>query len=124
VRILVAAALALLVFGCDGDSGPEGSVSENCREYAEKQARRADPDAPLIPGVITVGFIEDVGRPGPGDRLEALGTTYVIPLPYQQAGVVCVKPGHEERWIEILKSQDWIEWAHTERPLPAFSEGE
>lgn len=119
--LLFAASISAFLFACGGSSGPEGSVSKDCREHAEEMARETHLDDPFIPGVITVGIFEDVRSPGPAERLRALGTSYFIPVPYQQAAVVCVKPGHEDRWIETLKATGWVEWAHTESPVPALS---
>lgn len=95
-----------------GTSGPPGSVSQDCDDYARERTSEAEISDDTIAGIVEVGF-----NRGPDSReaaaiLKGLGTAYILPLPFRDMAVLCVKPGYEEQWIADLKQQPWVEWAH------------
>jgi hypothetical protein len=115
-------AAALFVAACGGDDGPPGSVQSGCNKYAMEKAKHwADSPDGLIPGVITVGFIKGTTGPKAAAFLKTLETSYWLPMPFHEFGVVCTDEGHEQAWADLLKQHDIVEWSHREgtRPLAA-----
>jgi hypothetical protein len=127
---VVAIAAAVLIglgvafaFGAldSGASGPPGSVSDKCQDYALKNAEAATLDDPFVKGVVTIGFKEGPSSPQAALLLKTLGTTYYMPLPYHQTAFICVKPGYELAWVDQMKALDWVEWAHVEGVHPLLT---
>jgi len=122
VATLVALGVAFAFGALDsGTSGPPGSVSEECSDYALKNAEAAKVDDPFIKGVVTIGFKEGPSSPQAALLLKTLGTTFYMPLPYRQTAFICVKEGYEKSWVEQMKALDWIEFAHTEGVHPLLT---
>jgi hypothetical protein len=111
--IIAASALAL-VTSC-GESGPEGSVQADCFDYAQERISdwAAAPDG-LAPGVVTVGFIKDTKIAAAKRFLETLETSYYIPTPWLEFAVICTDEGWEEHWVDVVKADPMVEWAHRE----------
>lgn len=113
--LLLAVAALLAACGGGGESGPEGSVDDYCRDYAYRKTTVYDPSkGELIPGILTLGLAPGMKPQEAAAFLKTLGTSYYMPLPYQEFAVLCVKEGYEEQWVEIAKTHDKVEWAHRE----------
>lgn len=106
-------AFAMGVFE-DDHFGPGGSYTGNCRLFAREQADDVTLRQPYIKGVVSIGFKDGPDAPGAIALLRSIGTTSWVPLPFRDAAVVCVEPGHEDEWAAKLKTYDWVEFAHKE----------
>lgn len=120
--LLVALGVGFAIGAFDsGTSGPPGSVSDECKDYALNNAETAGVKDPFIKGVVTIGFNEGTGASQAAVLLKTLGTTYYIPSPYRQTAFICVKAGYENAWVEQMKARDWVEWAHVEGVHPLLT---
>jgi len=122
-RILSAMAVALLVlagagaylaFFNGGSAAADGSISDDCQQYALDNAQHASIHDQFIKGIVTIGFKEGPDSPQAALLLRTIGTTFYMPLPYHQTAFVCVQAGREQEWVARMKALDWVEWAHVE----------
>ena len=119
---LVALGVAFATGAFDsGMSGPPGSVSAGCRDYATDKAKSAGIHDPIIKGIVGVGFQAGQTEPGAIALLKTIGTSYYVVSPFRQYAIVCVKPGFEQSWAAQLKAMDWVEYAHPEGVIPILT---
>jgi hypothetical protein len=104
-----------------GTSGPPGSVSADCRDYATGKAKSAGIHDAIIKGIVGVGFQAGQTEPGAIALLKTIGTSYYVVSPFRQYAIVCVKPGFEQSWAAQLKAMDWVEYAHPEGVIPILT---
>ncbi len=104
-----------------GTSGPPGSVSDDCRNFATANAKAANIHDPIIKGIVGVGFQAGQTEPGAIALLKTIGTSYYVVSPFHQYAIVCVKPGFEQSWAAQLKAMEWVEYAHPEGVIPILT---
>jgi hypothetical protein len=119
--MLVALGVAFAFGAFSGASGPPGSVSDDCRDYATDKAKSAGLHDPIIKGIVGVGFQAGQTEPGSIALLKTLGTSYYVVSPFHDYALVCVKPGFEQSWAAQLKAMDWVEYAHPEGVIPILT---
>src|SRR5260370_42583525 len=76
-----------------GTSGPPGSVSDDCQDYATADAKSAGIHDAIIKGVVGVGFQAAPTEPGALALLKTIRTRRSLVSPLPQYSIVCVKPG-------------------------------
>jgi hypothetical protein len=105
------AAFALGAFE-GSDFGANDSYTGNCQQFARKQQEDVHLGQRTVEGIIEVGFNPGPTAPEAIDLLKTVGTNYWVQLPFRDFAIVCLRPGHEQEWIDRMKTYDWVEFAH------------
>lgn len=120
--ILVAAVSYVAFFSSDaeGCTAPNCvSTGENCSKYRIERQRNAHIKDSFVKGIVDIGLVEDTNVSEAAAFLKTVGTSTYMPIaPYQQAAFICVKDGHEQEWVDRMKTFEWVEWAHVEGVTP------
>lgn len=122
VAVLVAAGAYLAFFsdsGANCDLPGCVSLEENCSKYRLERQRSADIRDAYVAGVVDIGIVEGTDVREAAALMKTVGTATYMPIaPYRQAAFICVEDGHEDEWVERLKTFEWVEWAHREGVTP------